>query len=205
MALGKGVGAVLLAGMMSVGCNGPMGGPSGGNDESNDSGASPVGSGSGDSNANGREDSGAKTSADASPSKGPATTYDASGGEDTGSGGFDAGPSCHGTPTPCDLLASCTTAGCISSDTGCSGVATACFEIFSSFECTSQEGCYWTASSSTCTGLSYLCTENMSAESCTLEQGCSWTDPSCTGIPAVSCALADTAGECGIIEGCFWE
>jgi hypothetical protein len=196
MKLGKDLAVVLLVGVVSVACSGGSGEILGGvNDDAGVTGQT------------GAYDSGMKASSsgDASPPTWSGSEEDA-GQADAGDVGVDAGgPSCHGTPTPCDLLVSCTTAGCTSTTGGCSGVSTACFEIFSSFGCGSQQGCYWNATSNVCSGLSFLCTEITSQTSCVLDQGCSWSASSCTGIPAVSCALADTSGECGTIEGCFWD
>ena len=200
MKLGKDLAVVLLVGMASVACSGGSGEILGGLNED-----------AGVPGQTGAYDSGTKasSSADASPStwSGNEDAGQADAGQaDAGDLGLDAGgPSCLGTPTPCDLLVSCTTAGCLSAAGGCSGVSTACFEIFSSLECGSQQGCYWDSTSNACSGLSFLCTEITSQTSCVLEQGCSWSASSCTGIPAVSCALADTSGECGTIEGCFWD
>lgn len=210
MTLLKKLTVTLLTGLMTVACSGPVG----------SSGASGNGTGDGNGNGNGSNidsgapspsDGGTTNTTDAPPTNWPVSSPDAgssttdAGGWDSGFGGFDAGfdagPSCHGTPTPCDLLTSCTTAGCTSTGGGCTGVSTACFEIFSSFTCGTQLGCYWDSTSNTCSGVSATCGGVIN---CTLQQGCSVSTASCTGVPAVKCELAGTLAECGTISGCFW-
>lgn len=111
-------------------------------------------------------------------------------------------PKCTGTATPCSLLSglSCLDSlGCTDSSR-CSGISTSCYSLYSSYTCSSQDGCYWSSSSSSCSGSSYMCSSFSSSGSCGLQEGCSWTS-SCTGVP-LGCDDY-TPGTCYTQPGCY--
>jgi hypothetical protein len=114
-------------------------------------------------------------------------------------------PYCGGFATPCSLLAgpSCGLAFGCRDDSDCSGVADSCYSQFSSFACTSQDGCFWSSSSDDCSGSAHSCLGYSFDFQCTSQKGCNWRS-SCTGTP-YSCddtpvALCANQPGCTIIE-----
>ena len=105
--------------------------------------------------------------------------------ENTGPG--SGVPKCTGTPTPCSLLGQFECSGSLgctwSGD--CTGVSSSCYSQYDSYSCTSQEGCYWSSSSSSCSGSSWSCNLFSSQFTCTDQEGCSWRGD-CTGTPLES-------------------
>ena len=93
-------------------------------------------------------------------------------------------PYCGGFPTPCGLLTGfdCTGAFGCSDDSECGGVASSCYSQFSSFACTSQDGCFWSSSSDDCSGSAHSCITYSFDFQCETQDGCYWT-PRCTGTP----------------------
>jgi hypothetical protein len=195
----RNVAFALLSCALSVGCSSaetPLTGGSG--TGGNDSGA--TGEGIDDSGSGSAPDSSSTFVPSVEDAGDAGTVPDSSVPEDV-----NVGPSCLGTPTPCALLASCTTAGCSSTGGGCSGTSIPCFEIFSSFQCSSQEGCYWETSSNSCSGLATPCNENSSETACIEADGCSWQEASCSGTPLLACSSATSTAACELIAGCIWE
>ncbi|HET7545110.1 MAG TPA: hypothetical protein VFK05_34835 [Polyangiaceae bacterium] len=93
-------------------------------------------------------------------------------------------PYCAGAATPCSLLTSleCIGATGCSDDSHCAGVSTSCYSEYTSYSCTSQEGCYWSTSSKSCSGSSYSCSSMPGSGTCALQDGCYWTG-GCSGTP----------------------
>ncbi len=91
-------------------------------------------------------------------------------------------PYCSGSATPCSLLgeSECTLALGCTDDSECSGVASSCYSQFSSYSCTSQEGCYWSTYTDSCSGSASSCYSQFSELSCALQEGCYWSSD-CTG------------------------
>jgi len=98
--------------------------------------------------------------------------------------GSDAGHSCTGVAESCTTVGA---SGCLS-QRGCSpggqctGLATLCFDLFDSFSCGSQDGCYWSSSTMYCSGSAWSCDLESGSATCTSQQGCHWTT-TCTGVP----------------------
>lgn len=93
-------------------------------------------------------------------------------------------PTCTGYATSCALLGgtSCLTAFGCKDASRCSGISSSCYSKYSSYTCSSQEGCYWSAVTSNCSGSSSSCSTMLSSLSCTYQDGCSWLS-NCTGVP----------------------
>jgi hypothetical protein len=114
-------------------------------------------------------------------------------------------PYCGGTAMPCSLLSGteCLLAlGCGDNST-CSGVATSCYSLTTSFSCTSQDGCFWSSSSEDCSGSASSCSLQSSEYFCTSQEGCSWQS-ACNG-SATPCAdlplsLCTEQPGCSVIE-----
>jgi hypothetical protein len=84
-------------------------------------------------------------------------------------------------------------------DGECSGFATSCSSLYSSYSCTLQEGCYYSSSSSTCSGVASSCTFRTSSYDCTSQEGCRWS-ASCSGTPWTCDGLVVSV--CMDIPGC---
>lgn len=110
-------------------------------------------------------------------------------------------PTCGGSATPCSILtdSQCSSALGCSSNSGCQGLSTSCYSLFSSFECTSQEGCYWDSTGSTCSGSAESCDLFFGSGSCALQTGCTWHG-GCSGSPLPCSEL--TASLCTQTPGC---
>ncbi len=114
-------------------------------------------------------------------------------------------PYCGGTAMPCSLLSGteCLLALGCSDDSDCSGVATSCYSMTTSFACTSQDGCFWSSSSESCSGSASSCILQPSEYFCTSQEGCSWqggcsgTATACADLPVSLCA--EQPG-CSVIE-----
>lgn len=93
-------------------------------------------------------------------------------------------PHCGGFATPCGLLGEfeCTGAWGCSDDSECNGVASSCYSQFSSFDCNSQDGCYWSSSSDNCSGSAHSCSSYSFSSGCDSQDGCYWS-ARCTGTP----------------------
>ena len=92
--------------------------------------------------------------------------------------------------------------GC-SWDGDCTGVASSCYYRNYSFTCNDQEGCYWSYSDETCRGTPRSCRSMTSQFSCTDQEGCRWTQE-CTGV-AELCSENSTEGLCELEPGCTWN
>ncbi len=110
-------------------------------------------------------------------------------------------PECAGSATLCSLLPSgqCRALGCRSNDK-CEGFSTGCYSLFSSFSCSSQQGCYWSSSSRDCSGVARSCSGFASDVGCTGQAGCSWSEQ-CTGV-AESCETL-SLNQCALQPGCY--
>ena len=111
-------------------------------------------------------------------------------------------PKCSGSATFCSLLShsTCyTSLGC-TDDSKCTGSSTSCYTYYSSYSCTSQEGCYWSSISKSCSGVSTSCYTMSTSVSCEYQEGCSWSD-SCTGVPFACDTM--TRGTCESQPGCY--
>ena len=142
----------------------------------------------------------------------------------THGGPTDMGPS-EGdmTPTPPPAVASCkgkpviascserdglqyscsSVKGCTPTDETCDGVADSCSWLFSSFTCTSQQGCYWSSvGSGSCSGIARSCS-SVSVSSCYQQSGCHWVQSVCNGVP-MACDTFTDANDCYAQTGCSW-
>ena len=122
----------------------------------------------------------------------------------TGGGTGSGGGQCVGSATPCSLLASTTcaqTLGCYT-DGDCSGVSKSCYSIYTSYACTSQDGCYWSSLNSDCSGVSRSCGGYSIRSTCTSQDGCNWRD-TCSG-SSWSCASFYSPLDCVLQRGCSW-
>lgn len=93
-------------------------------------------------------------------------------------------PYCGGFATPCGLLTDLTCSssfGC-RDDSECRGLAESCYSQFSSFDCNSQDGCFWSSSSDNCSGSAHSCSTYSYGAGCESQQGCYWS-ANCTGTP----------------------
>jgi hypothetical protein len=112
-------------------------------------------------------------------------------------------PKCAGTPTPCSLLGEfecASSLGC-SWSADCSGAASSCYLQYDSFSCTSQDGCYWSSSSSSCSGSATSCRLLSAQYLCTSQDGCYWNG-SCIGTPLESTCDEIAAALCDYTPGC---
>ena len=117
------------------------------------------------------------------------------------SGPGSGNPYCAGAPTACALLSDATcgfTDGCLD-NSKCSGIADGCYVQFSSYSCISQQGCYWSSSSSSCSGAAESCNLMSGSYSCVSQQGCFWSG-GCTGV-AQPCSQ-QLISDCSIQPGC---
>jgi hypothetical protein len=113
--------------------------------------------------------------------------------------------SCHGVPEACSLHADethCVSAGCAWGG-ACQGVETACFEIFGSFACGSQMGCYYDSTTGNCTGFADSCDSILGEFSCASQMGCNW-QMACSGVAFASCTSMLDESSC-IAAGCLWD
>jgi hypothetical protein len=112
--------------------------------------------------------------------------------------------SCAGVSTSCSVLSlgTCSTASGCSWKRECTGIADSCYSQYSSYACTSLDGCYWSSSSDSCSGVSRSCSSQLSSLSCS-DQGCNWNE-SCSGI-STSCFSIFSQASCLSQPGCRWE
>lgn len=121
------------------------------------------------------------------------------------SAGSDPGPakSCHGIASSCSAQPAslCSSVRGCSKSGECEGLSYSCYSYFSSFGCSSQQGCFWSSVSKNCQGSSWSCSSMNGSSSCALQEGCSW-DETCEGV-ATSCSLLGEF-DCDSQPGCSW-
>jgi hypothetical protein len=152
------------------------------------------------------------------PARRDAAVADAAPDGDHGSDGLDAAdaepaepdgpaPACRGFATACagQSTSECVAqAGCTRKADRCTGVSRSCSSYLSSYGCTGQPGCYWSASTKKCQGSAESCFAQYGAAACLDVEFCSWTIGACTG-SAAPCAAFDDAFSCAGQRGCAWE
>lgn len=121
-----------------------------------------------------------------------------------GTGGSIATPeSCHGLAPTCSSrsYATCSSVRGCSVSGECTGVSRGCYSIYSSYSCTSQQGCYWSSLNQNCSGSSRSCRSFSGSLSCVSQEGCDWED-TCEGV-STSCLLLGEY-DCELQPGCSW-
>jgi hypothetical protein len=111
---------------------------------------------------------------------------------------------CAGTAWSCSIAPTTNCASVMGCRSGgeCTGISTSCYSMYSSYSCGSQEGCYWSSSSSYCSGSSWSCDLFSGDLSCIYQDGCYWHD-TCEGV-STPCSLM-SAGTCYDQPGCYLQ
>jgi len=109
---------------------------------------------------------------------------------------------CAGSAWSCSLVGAsrCSSQRGCRLDGECSGLSRSCYSITYSSGCYSQDGCYWSSSSSSCSGSARSCYSYYGSATCHGQDGCDWDD-TCEGV-ATSCSLL-SEHECELQEGCY--
>ncbi len=122
-----------------------------------------------------------------------------------GTGGTISIPkSCRGVAASCSSRTSGTCAsvrGC-STEGECDGLSSSCYSQYSSYSCTSQQGCYWSSLNKSCSGSARSCRLFSGSSSCVSQNGCSWRY-TCEGVSTACVLLGEF--DCEQQPGCTWN